>query len=179
MSIPIPAITIPSYVIKLLGSNQLVRDIAVEYFATVHTYLAIISKKIYYGLLLNPLVQRRADVAFLCLCMKLVIAKPSELNIVDLDEYVAAKQYLLELEAAGVFTLQILQGRMLMALFEFGHGVYPAAYMSVSACITHAIALRLDKEQNAVPANSTSWVEAEERRRVWWAVVILERYFFL
>lgn len=178
MEIPTPLISIPSYVSGLLGSTHEFGNVALEYFATVHTYLAIVSKKNFYGLLMNPLLQRRADVAFLCLCMKLVTWKPSEVGISESEEYVAARRYMFELEAAGVFTLQVLQGRMLVAFFELGHAMYPVAYMSVNACASHGLALGLDKEseQTVGAAKILSWVEEEERRRMWWAIIILERF---
>ena len=177
MEIPTPSIPIPSYVIKLLGSSQDVGDSALEFFDTIHTYLAIISKRRFYDHLLNPLLPRRADVAFLCLCMKLVLWKPSVVeSIPNIEEYATAIKYLLELEAAGIFTLQVLQGRLLISLFELGHSIYPAAYMSISACAAHGLALGLDRSQVTGVAKNLSWVEMEERRRVWWAIVIVERF---
>lgn len=180
MDIPTPILSIPSYVSDSIGDNADIRSVAFKFFASVHTYLPIISKKIFYDLLINPLFPRRADVAFLCLCMKLIAWKPSahdsEPQIAD---YQAAKQYLLELESVGVLTVPLLQGRLLISMYEFGHGIYPAAYLSIGTCAAHAIALGLDDKRDSDEGRrSLSWVEQEERRRVWWAIVILERFVF-
>jgi hypothetical protein len=82
----------------------------------------------------------------------------------------------MEVEVAGVFTLQVLQANMLIAIYELGHGIYPSAYMSIGACATYAFALNLETELTECTTSQFTWVEQEERRRVWWAIVILERF---
>jgi hypothetical protein len=183
MNIPTPFLPIPSYVSDLIGGNTEIRSVASTFFATVHSYLPIVSKKTFYDHFLNPFVQRRADVAFLCLCMKLILWVPSESvqggSEPQTVDYLAGKQYLAELESAGAFTLPMLQGRVLMSLYEFGHGIYPAAYMSIGACAAQAFALGLGEEREMGEVQGErrlTWVEHEERRRVWWAIIILERF---
>jgi hypothetical protein len=177
MAVPTPSILVPEYVSNLLGGNHELRKVTVDFFTTIHTFMPIVSKKTFYDLLLNPLLQRRADVAFLCLCMKLVLWIPSDTDSIHhTGDYAAVKQYLSELEAAGVYTLQVLQGRLLITLFEHGHCVYPAAYMSISASVAHGFALGLDNQEVTPAMKVLPWVEMEERRRVWWAVIILERF---
>jgi hypothetical protein len=185
--IPPPLLPIPPYITSLIGSNTSIRNIASTFFSTVHSYLPIISKKTFYDHFLNPFLQQRADVAFLCLCMKLILWVPpnSDSSLEGSDaqtvDYLAGKQYLSELEIAGVFTVPMLQGRVLIALYEFGHGIYPAAYMSIGNCAAQAFALGLGSEKEAGEAEAEegrrlTWVEHEERRRIWWAIVILERF---
>jgi hypothetical protein len=48
--------------------------------------------------------------------------------------------------------------------------------MSISACAAHGLALGLDSSQVTGLAKKLSWVEMEERRQVWWAIVIVERF---
>jgi hypothetical protein len=113
--------------------------------------------------------------------MKLILWVPSASHSdsgsdAQTGEYLAGKQYLSELEGAGVFTVPMLQGRVLIALYEFGHGIYPAAYMSIGNCAAQAFALGLGSEREVEGVRRLTWVEHEERRRVWWAIVILERF---
>jgi hypothetical protein len=118
--------------------------------------------------------------------MKLILWVPSASHSdsgsdAQTGEYLAGKKYLSELESAGVFTVPMLQGRVLIALYEFGHGIYPAAYMSIGNCAAQAFALGLGSEREAGEVEveggrRLTWVEHEERRRVWWAIVILERF---
>ena len=113
----------------------------------------------------------------MCLCMKVATWSPPECNSnPQTRDYISAKQYLIEVEVAGVFTLQVLQANLLIALYELGHGIYPSAYMSISACATYAFALDLETEMTKSATSQFTWVEQEERRRVWWAIVILERF---
>ena len=180
--IPPPLLPIPPYISSLIGSNTEIRNVASTFFSTVHSYLPIVSKKTFYDHFLNPFLQQRADVAFLCLCMKLILWVPSNSDLgaeAQTRDYLAGKQYVSELESAGVFTVPMLQGRVLIALYEFGHGIYPAAYMSIGNCAAQAFALGLGSEMEAGKVEGgrmLTWVEHEERRRVWWAIVILERF---
>jgi hypothetical protein len=180
--IPPPLLPIPPYISSLIGSNTEIRNVASTFFSTVHSYLPIVSKKTFYDHFLNPFLQQRADVAFLCLCMKLILWVPSNSDLgaeAQTRDYLAGKQYVSELESAGVFTVPMLQGRVLIALYEFGHGIYPAAYMSIGNCAAQAFALGLGSEMEAGKVEGgrmLTWVEHEERRMVWWAIVILERF---
>ncbi|KAG0650488.1 Transcription factor [Hyphodiscus hymeniophilus] len=179
MSIPSHHCSIPRYISDSIEASAEIQIIASQFFSTVHVYLPIISKKIFYGLL-NPLLRQRADVAFLCICMKMIAWSPSPHDDEpQTADYLAAKQYGSELENAGVFTVAILQGRLLITTYELGHGIYPAAYMSIRACIDHAVALGLDANVMEEGGTNLTWVEQEERRRIWWAIVILERYWHL
>jgi len=176
MIIPTPVFSIPSYVSEQIGGNPEIRIVASRFFDTI-PYLPIISKKIFYELL-NPLLPWRADAAFLCLCMKVVLWSPlAQHDDPQTTDYLAAKRYLSELESGGVFTMPMLQGRVILSMYEMGHGIYPAAYSSIAASSAHGCALRLSGQKDAKKTGkSLTWIEEEEQRRVWWAIVILERY---
>lgn len=160
-----------------MGGPSDVRKIASNYFETVHTWLPIVSKKRFYDQLLNPLFDLRADVALLCLCMKLVTWTSADL---DTDPetllYSTAKQYLADLEISGVFSLQTLQSCIFIAIYELGHAIYPSAYVSTGMCTRYATALNISwKAAGNQPVNDLSWIDEEERRRVWWSINILDR----
>lgn len=136
--------------------------------------MPIISQKQFRNRLLNPLLPVRADVMLLCLCMKLLTWYPTEDGSdPQTATYLAAKQHLYEIEAAGALSLQALQAAVLISVYELGHAIYPAAYMSASSCARYASALDLGWQANA--GSNTAWVDEEERRRAWWSVVILDR----
>jgi hypothetical protein len=177
MEIPKPIISVPIYISRLVGDYLQVRNVAMLYFGSVHTYMPIVSKKVFYDRLLNPLLPPRADVVLLCLCMKLLIWSPSTNDAAPKTEsYLSAKQYATELDLSGTFTIQALQALVLIALYEFGHGIYPSAYMTIKTCAAYGLALGLDFRSTAQGLDHISWIETEERRRVWWAILILERY---
>jgi hypothetical protein len=177
MTIPNPTITIPQKILGLIGGDIESRTVASRFFDTVHSYMPIISKKLFFDRLLNPLGVPRADVALLRLCMKLMTWFPSDSESSPYTEaYIGAKQYFVELEVAGVFTLQMLQAGLLVSLYELGHGIYPSAYLTISTCVAFAFAMDLQPGATSDITSQLTWVEQEERRRVWWATVILERY---
>ncbi|KAK4075650.1 transcriptional regulator family: Fungal Specific TF [Trichoderma harzianum] len=93
--------------------------------------------------------------------------------------YIAAKQFFFELENAGNLSIRLVQAGIFIALYELGHCIYPAAYMSVGTCARHAVALGLDKDIKQSNATGLPWDDIEERRRVWWAILILDRFINL
>lgn len=176
MQMPIPQVAIPSYIWNLLGDKAEIQETAMEFFSTIHLWMSIISKKRFYDHLLNPLISPRADFALLFLCMKLMNWMPADEDSSPRTPlYLAAKQYFMEVETAGILTLQAMQAGILIGLYELGHAIYPAASLSISACARYGLSLGLDWRSSTNIAQQYNWVELEERRRVWWAVIILER----
>lgn len=74
-----------------------------------------------------------------------------------------------------MLALPTLQAAINIAIYEIGHAIYPAAYMSVCACVQYALAIGLGWHTRSYVDGKLSWLEVEERRRVWWAIIILER----
>ncbi|KAE9364060.1 hypothetical protein N431DRAFT_550683, partial [Stipitochalara longipes BDJ] len=176
MTIPNPATQIPINISRIIGNDVEIRAVALRFFETVHSYMPIISRKHFFDQLLNPLCVPRADVALLCLCIKLMTGLPSPSAAQpQTDIYLCAKQYFVELEVAGIFSLQVLQSGLLIALYELGHGIYPSAYLSISTCVAYAFAMDLHSGATSKMTSKLNWVEREERSRVWWAIIILER----
>jgi len=119
-----------------------VQEVAAEYFATIHPWFPIISKKrLSLG---QPLWDGGPDLAMLFLAMKLIISYPEE-GVASADNpiYIASKRYLSLLESSGTVTLCYLQSLLLVALYEYGHAIYPAAWMTVGACARYADMLGL------------------------------------
>jgi hypothetical protein len=63
-----------------------------------------------------------------------------------------------------------------LALYELGHAIYPAAFLSIGACARYAHALGINVSRTLKTRKVLTLVEVEERRRVWWAIVILDRF---
>lgn len=85
------------------------------------------------------------DLALLFLAMKLITTTPSPelVSAADLPLYRTSKQFAASLEAAGTVSLLYLQAVVLIALYEYGHAVYPVAWMSVGNCVRYAAMLGL------------------------------------
>lgn len=81
------------------------------------------------------------DLAMLFLGMKLVTAPATDVS--DCSLYTTAKSFLAGLESSGSVSLFCLQAMILVALYEYGHAIYPAAWMTIGACARYADVLCL------------------------------------
>ncbi|UKZ45883.1 hypothetical protein TrVGV298_000076 [Trichoderma virens] len=95
------------------------------------------------------------------------------------NAYYAIKNSLLEAENSCVLELRVLQAIILIALYELGHAIYPAAYLTVGYCVRYGSALGIHKAVEQYSEEAFSITESEERRRSWWAVLVLDRFISL
>ncbi|KAI5462017.1 putative fungal-specific transcription factor [Mariannaea sp. PMI_226] len=169
----------------LIGDASCVRNIAIKYFMTIHRWLPIVYKRGFFSALLNPMAQRQTEIGLLVLCMKLCSTGPSvhpEHGCADTELYRTAKKFHFAAESTGPLSIYVLQAGILIALYELGQSIYPAAYLTVGACARYGLALGIEKASLTVEhdaQNPQSWNELEEKRRVWWAVVIFDRFLSL
>lgn len=125
-----------------VSNSDSVQQICDRYFSTTHTWMPIISKK-----RMNlgyQLWEGGPDLALLFLTMKLISSPLSDGEIASANHlYGISKRFLSLLDVSGCVSLIHLQGMFLVALYEFSHGIYPAAWMSVAACVRYAEMLGL------------------------------------
>ncbi|KAK2689437.1 hypothetical protein QWA68_011882 [Fusarium oxysporum] len=173
--LPVPSGIIPAPVLALLSQGNVVLDVSHNYFATVHTWFPMISKKrMDMGL---PVQNAGPDLAMLFLGMKLVTTPA--VDITDSALYDTAKSFLASLESNGVISLLCLQAMILVALYEYSHAIYPAAWMTVGSCARYSDILGITPGDYSPLGQVTTWTEAEERRRVWWSIYILDKLMSL
>ncbi|POS78804.1 hypothetical protein DHEL01_v202793 [Diaporthe helianthi] len=166
---------------EILASSNVVEETATSYFNTIHRWFPFISKKrMSLGLSLSD---GGPDLAHLFLAMKLItsVPTPEMRSAADSRLYAACKRFLAQLESLGTLSVLYLQAMILVALYEFGHSVYPAAWMTSGSCVRYAAMLGLPSYQEStfILGPCATWTEAEERRRVWWATHILDRMISL
>ncbi|KAL6899970.1 hypothetical protein GGI43DRAFT_384145 [Trichoderma evansii] len=166
---------IPQHVLQLLGNLDEIRLTADNFFGHIHQWMPFISKKRFYNLYMQPSFHSRPDVALLLLALKLITTLP----LPDQPNprtalYHTVKHFYLEVE--GSFSLLVLQAGILVALYELGHGIYPAAFLSIGQCARYAYALGINTSHTVLATRVLTLVEVEERRRVWWAIIILDRF---
>ena len=162
---------------KIFGSLQKVPAIATTYFDTVHHRLPIMSRKRFQQSLPALLATSSADFTALCLCLHLVQEYPAPQPGQSMQSslYVNVKSVIGLLESTGYMSLNVIQCRVLLSFYEMGHGIYPAASMSIAACARAARSLGLHKRKSDLPDNESMRIKAEEERRVWWAIINLDR----
>jgi hypothetical protein len=88
--------------------------------------------------------------------------------------YLTIKSAILNAELAGFITTSLLQALVLLLVYEIGHGIYPCAYTTLGTCIRYLVVLGIDGAGPTVD-QPDKWIEIEIRRRLWWAVYIMER----
>lgn len=177
--VEMPRITM-SFSQDVVSFTREAKPIASRFFEDIHTWMPIVSKYRFYNHLMNPLLEHRSDLTILLFCMRLISWSAAEHADGDKPRtraYLAAKRLLVDAESAGLLTLQLLQAILLVSIYEIGHGIYPAAYITIGTCARYGTALGIDKQKLSDSGNpSLTEVEQEERRRVWWAIVILDRF---
>ncbi|KAI1075032.1 fungal-specific transcription factor domain-containing protein [Whalleya microplaca] len=176
LSVPRPVSDVPSEILQCIGDGDVIQQAMIEYFGDIHPWFPIVSKR-----QMNtpyPLWDAGADVALLYLTMKLVASSPQGGFLASENYlYTASKRFVALLDSVGTVSIHHLQALLLVALYEYGHGIYPAAWMTVASCVRYSdfIGLPSYKECSGVLGRPGTWIEAEERRRTWWAVYVMDR----
>lgn len=158
---------------NLVGNVEDIRLTAETFFNTTHTWLPIVSKEQFHNHLLEKLAVQRSDIILLILSMKLLT---SRVLVARSVLYRTVKQLYFDIESSGRLSVPVLQAAILVAVYELGHGVYPAVILSVGNCARIGVLLGLETYLT-VPGGipGVPWIEHEERRRIWWAILLLDR----
>lgn len=139
----------PHSVRKLLAEHFDVKATCECYFSTIHCWLSILSKKRIYQEMTSPLSHTRPDKSLLYICMELATQPYLKLSPSPRSKlYLAARQIHASMETRGIFTLEVLQAGLLVAVYELGHAIYQSAYLSVGACARYATALGVNQKIN-------------------------------
>lgn len=129
--------------VEILDSSEVVEEAASAYFNTIHKWFSFISRKrMNLGI---SLADGGPDLALLFLAMKLITTTPSSglTSTADMPLYRVSKQFMALLESAGTVSILYLQAMILIALYEYSHAIYPAAWMTVGNCVRYAAMLGL------------------------------------
>ena len=144
----------------------------------------MVSRKQFLNQVVTLYSQPRASFTLLCLSIHLLILRPDEIEsagnhaqTMNSSTYVMVKSFVGILQSLGMPTLELIQAMVLIVLYEMGHGIYPAASMSIAACARAARSIGLNKKQGEIEVHDQ--VLIEQRRRVWWAIFVLDRFINL
>lgn len=133
--------------------------------------MPIFSRMRFYGSLMSSLQGTDPDVILALLGMKLILSTPDRSGTPS-ELYIHMKQLQMMMEMAGCLAMPMIQAGILVALYEMGHAIYPAAFCSISTCARYGTAMGI---HHTVFAQGKGWIEQEERNRLWWAILILDR----
>lgn len=163
--------------LSFIGDISSNRNFVHSYFSTIHPSMPFLSKKKFTERILNPLSPPRPASMLLIATMKLLSDQRPEQGT-RCKAYYSIKSSLLEAESSCSLELRVLQAIILMAVFEVGHAIYPAAYLTVGYCVRYGSALGLHKAVEHYSEEGFSVTESEERRRSWWAILVLDRLVY-
>jgi hypothetical protein len=148
-----------------------------KYFESNYRRMPIISKAYFHERLPGIFITPKADFIVLTMCIHLIIQFPvAPLLSMQSSLYVLVKNMISILESTGFLSLEVVQARLLVSFYEMGHGIHPAASISIGACARTARALGLNKKKfKIIPKDYAARLREEEEMRVWWAVTNLDR----
>lgn len=134
----------------------------------------------------KPLRHRwdEASLDFSLLCLSIILltttppsspeddSNPSEFKSL----YFCFKSLISLVEGLGVNSLEILQARTLVTLFEVAHGFYPAAHISIGSIVRAADALVVHpSEENPLSHHSSDEAKREDGILTWCGITSLDR----
>lgn len=141
---PIPKLSAdnPQDALDALSSSEVIQEAVSVYFNTIHKWFPFISRKrMNLGI---SLAGGGPDLTLLLLAIKLITITPPQSQSADkVPLYWTAKHFFQRLEVAGTASILYLQSQILIALYEYSHALYPAAYLSVGSCVRYASLLGL------------------------------------
>lgn len=155
------------------------RQIADNYFKTIHDWLPIVSMVRVFRLLNVSTTLAAADLVALFAAMHLVSQGIEREHQAETQAtmYNSLKCALSACEQHGQLTTNFLAASVLKTVYEIEHGIYPAAYFSIGACSRACFTMGLHDTRWATQLTIVdTWTEKEERRRLWWTTLILDRY---
>ncbi|RDW91880.1 hypothetical protein BP5796_01274 [Coleophoma crateriformis] len=159
--------SITSQLSRLVGDVPQLRDNAVKYFASIHIWFPILTECSYYESLSGAFVNPRSEYSLLNMSMALIVTHLSDPKATDL--YRAAKTSIALTEAADVHSLEVVQARLLVTLFEVGNGLENAGYISIAATARAAACISINQR------GGRDGHESLLCERLWWGIVLLDR----
>jgi len=92
--------------------------------------------------------------------------------------YLKVKHGIFIAESGGIINIRLIQTVALIALYELGHHIYPAAYLTIGQAVRLAtmVGIHNQKEAKQLFVGPETWTLCEEQRRTWWVILMLDRY---
>ena len=169
-----PSFTLDSAVHTFVGDVRFDRDFLSNYFTLIHPCLPFLSKRLFMERVISPLGPGRPENTLLVAAMKLV-AEPAPPMGPRTVAYKAVKAGLLQAEVSGLVDFGIFQALVLLTVYEMGHAILPEAYMTIGYCLRYGNVLGLGRSIRGDVPGILGDVNEEERRRAWWAIILLDR----
>ena len=93
--------------------------------------------------------------------------------------YLTTKMLFAHAQASISTSTSLIQASLLIATYEYGHGLIEAAYISIGTCVRMGYTAGLHKGKfgcSSLGCQSWPTLKDEEEHNLWWGIVICERY---
>jgi len=170
--------TILKQSVNMLLSGFDIKETAIKFFDTLAVRQPIVSRERYLGMIAKSSQNSKADFLLLAMAIQLVLQNPgSKEQSMLSSRYITLKSCINLFESSGFLSLDFVQARVLITIYELGHGIHPGASISIAACARTARLLGLNKKTfQKMQYGREAQIRAEEEKRTWWAIVKLDRY---
>jgi len=149
-----------------------------SYVATTNYWLSILSPRRLYNEI-TQLQPQEPDPSLVLLLSCLRLVSNVEFSG-QCEEYRLAKALSSSAENEGIISLRLIQSLVMLSVYEMGHGIYPAAYLTVGRAArlgTLAGLMYHDRQgMSQVFKTADTWTQREEERRAGWAIFMLDQF---
>ncbi|KAL2831615.1 hypothetical protein BJY01DRAFT_260516 [Aspergillus pseudoustus] len=172
---------VQSHVFAIIGNEEAIALSATIFFSTIHPWFPIVNRDSYYRGLSRFRSEASPEFSLLTLCMYLLGLYPTDGDMSGQmhGQYILASALVASLTAAGVGSVNVLQARILLSLFEVGHGKYSAAYASMGGNVRAAADMGIGLPQRGRLDRLGPPDAAEDAHHVWGCLVVLDRAFMI
>jgi hypothetical protein len=175
-------------------SDALVDSLVEIYFEQIHPWIPMLHVRQFRAMLADPAQRSRLSTilhAITSLCIRFVHDKSLDAAPSLRAEYATRSRQHVILASMESFSVENLQALIICAFDTIGSGRGPSAWSIVGSMTRTVEQLRLsiedEEERHTSSAHtlirrmaflppSTTWAEAEERRRVFWNVFLMDRF---
>ncbi|KAL4860902.1 hypothetical protein BDV12DRAFT_180989 [Aspergillus spectabilis] len=159
----------------LVEQRESANDILRLYFTNIHTWLPIVHNQTFQSRLSQMGDAPTADTALILFAM-LLLMKGTESREGNSRSglYLLCSYHFSFIQLVRGPTVELVQAGLLLAVYELGSGRSQAASLTIGTCARLGYILRLNIDDQVTPQDS-SWVKAEEQRRVWMGIYLLDR----
>lgn len=157
-----------------------IKDICRRYFQTFHRWLSFISEEEFWPYFFSSRSSTDPEFTALLLSIYLIASPPTRDSTEEESVefiYSITKSSWSQLQATSKSSVFLIQAGLLLATYENGQALQEASRSSMNACVTmgHSMKLHLSVKKSII-FDSDSQAGLNTQRRLWWAIVILERY---
>ncbi|MCJ1479647.1 hypothetical protein MMC13_008333 [Lambiella insularis] len=161
--------------------GKYVDEISLRFFQGIHRWLPVISRQRFQDRLISFRGPPTAEFSLLLLSMCLITSQPSADSrgtIKDQENlYLTTKMLFAHVQTVLPTSTSLAQALLLIANYEYGHGLNDAAYVSIGICARMGFAVGLHKTMlNRNSREDETWLQREEERNLWWGILLSERF---